>query len=266
MSTNEPDWAARPINMVRTGPRGGTPVILVHPVGLELSYWAGQIEALCDTYDVVAFDLPGHGRTPGGPADCTLDTAVRCLERVIRTTGARPAHLVGLSVGGMIAQALTLAQPDLVRSLTLIGTAAAFAEEGRTAMRARARTAREGGMEAVLRTTIERWFTPDTEARRPDLVDRVSKTLLADDPLVHAAMWDMISLMDLVSQLHQIMCPTLVLVGEFDPSTPPAAARVLRDDIAGARMHLISRASHMAPLERPDEINAHLTRFLATIG
>ena len=118
-------------------------------------------------------------------------------------------------------------------------------------------------MEAVLRTTIERWFTPDTEARRPHLVDRVSKTLLADDPLVHAAMWDMISSLDLVSQLHQIMCPTLVLVGKFDPSTPPAAARILRDDIAGAQMHLISQASHMAPIERPDEINAHLRRFLA---
>ncbi len=217
MSMDEPDWAARPINVVRTGPRGGAPVILVHPVGLELSYWGGQVEALCDMYDVVAFDLPGQGRTPGSPEDWTLDTAARCLEHVIRTTGAGPAHLVGLSVGGMIAQALTLAQPELVRSLTLIDTAASFAEEGRAAMRARARMAREGGMQAVLRTTIKRWFTPDTEARRPDLIDRVSKTLLADDPLVHAAMWDMISALDLVSHLHRILCPTLVLVGEFDP-------------------------------------------------
>lgn len=266
MSMDEPDWAARPINVVRTGPRGGAPVILVHPVGLELSYWGGQVEALCDMYDVVAFDLPGHGRTPGSPEDWTLDTAARCLEHVIRTTGAGPAHLVGLSVGGMIAQALTLAQPELVRSLTLIDTAAAFAEEGRAAMRARARMAREGGMRAVLRTTIERWFTPDTEARRPDLIDRVSKTLLADDPLVHAAMWDMISALDLVSHLHRILCPTLVLVGEFDPSSPPAAARVLRDNIAGAQMHVIQQASHMAPLEKPDVINAHLTRFLATVA
>ena len=266
MSTNEPDWTARSINTVRTGPRGGAPTILVHPVGLELSYWGGQIEALCDTYDVVAFDLPGHGRTPGSPADWTLDAAARCLEHVVRSTSTGPAHLVGLSVGGMIAQALTLAQPDLVRSLTLIDTAAAFAEEGRAAMRSRAKMAREGGMQAVLRTTIERWFTPDTAARRPDLIDRVTKTLLADDPLVHAAMWDMISALDLVSQLHRIACPTLVLVGEFDPSSPPAAARVLRDNIAGAQMHVIPQASHMAPLEKPDAINAHLTRFLATIG
>ncbi len=166
----------------------------------------------------------------------------------------------------MIAQALTLAQPGLVRSLTLIDTAAAFAEEGRAAMRNRAKAARGGGMQAVLRTTSERWFTPDTEAERPDLIDRVTKTLLADDPLVHAAMWDMISALDLVSQLHRIRCPTLILVGESDPSTPPAAARVLQENIVGAQMHVIAQASHMAPLEKPDEVNAHLARFLAGVA
>lgn len=62
-------WANRPINLVRTGPRGGAPVILIHPAGLDLSYWDRQIEALRDQHDVVAFDLPGHGRTPGTPAD-----------------------------------------------------------------------------------------------------------------------------------------------------------------------------------------------------
>ena len=263
---NDTDPAVRPINMVRTGPLGGTPVILIHPVGLELSYWGMQIEALRGAHDIVAFDLPGHGRTPGSPADWTLDKAARVLEQVIRSTGSEAAHLVGLSVGGMIAQALTLAQPGLVRSLTLIDTAAAFAEEGRAAMRSRAKAAREGGMQAVLRTTIERWFTPDTEAARPDLIDRVTKTLLADDPLVHAAMWDMISALDLVSQLHRITCPTLILVGEFDPSSPPAAARVLQQNIAGAQMHVIAQASHMAPLEKPAEINAHLARFLAAVA
>ena len=257
------DWADRPINLVRTGPRGGTPIILVHPVGLDLSYWDRQIDALRGTHDVVAFDLPGHGHTPGAPADWTLDKAAGCLGQVIHRLEVGPAHLVGLSVGGMISQALTLAQPDQVRSLTLIDTAAAFAEPARTAMRDRAETARRAGMTAVLDTTIKRWFTAETERDRPHLIDRVSKTLLADDPMVHAAMWDMIAGLDLVSELHRIACPTLILVGEFDPSSPPAAAHVLKENIADAEMHVIADASHMAPLERPDEVNAYLVRFLA---
>jgi len=254
--------AAPSINIIRTGPRGGTPVVLVHPVGLDLSYWDRQIEALCDRHDVVAFDLPGHGSSPGSPADWTLDQAAGVLAQVVRGTGSTGAHLVGLSVGGMISQALTLAQPGLVRSLTLIDTAAAFSDEGRAGMRARAGMARSGGMAAVLPSTLQRWFTPETMARRPDLIDRVTKTLLADDPLVHAAMWDMVSALDLVSQLHRISCPTLILVGEYDPSSPPAAARVLQKNIQSAELYIIPSASHMAPLEKPDVINRYLQAFL----
>ena len=75
-------------------------------------------------------------------------------------------------------------------------------------------------------------------------------------------MWDMISALDLVSQLHRISCPTLILVGEHDPSSPPAAAKVLADNIAGAEMHVIPDASHMAPLEKPSVINGYLIEFL----
>jgi len=254
--------AARSINQVRTGPRGRAPVVLVHPVGLDLSYWDRQIEALCDAHDVIAFDLPVHGASPGSPSDWTLDKAAGVLAQVVQRTGSIGAHLVGLSVGGMISQALALAQPGLVRSLTLIDTAAAFSEEGRAGMRARAGMARDGGMAALLPSTLQRWFTPETVARRPDLIDRVTKTLLADDPLVHAAMWDMISALDLVSQLHHISCPTLILVGEHDPSSPPAAARVLQENIQGAEMYVIPGTSHMAPLEKPNVINGYLQAFL----
>ena len=240
--------------------------MLVHPVGLDLTYWAGQIEALCDAHDVVAFDLPGHGSSPGTPDDWTLDKAAGVLAQVIRSTGSQRANVVGLSVGGMIAQALTLSQPDLVASLTLIDTAAGFPEEARAGMRKRADMAREGGMQAVLPSTLQRWFTPETVARRPDLIDRVTKTLLADDALVHAAMWDMISALDLVPQLHRISCPTLILVGEHDPSSPPAAAKVLADGITGSTMHVIADASHMAALEKPNAINAHLIEFLKRLS
>ncbi len=257
--------SSRFINFVRTGPRGRAPVVLVHPVGLDLSYWGEQIEALCDDHDVIAFDLPGHGRTPGSPADWTLAKSADMLAQVIRSTGAESAHVVGLSVGGMISQALALAQPILVRSLSLIDTAATFSEEGRAGMRKRAKMASEEGMQAVVPSTIQRWFTPETVARRPDIIDRVSKTLLADDPLVHAAMWNMISTLNLVSHLPRVSCPTLVLVGELDPSSPPSAARVLQESIMGAQMHVIPNTSHMAPLEKPDVVNGYLTDFLKNI-
>ncbi len=254
------------VNVVRCGPRGQAPVVLVHAVGLDLTYWDRQIATLGKCHDVVAFDLPGHGRSPGAPADWSLDKAQAVLAGVIRATGAACAHVVGLAVGGMIAQATALAHPALVRSLTLIDTAARFAEAGRAGMRERAKTTRAGGMPAVLQSTLERWFTPETMAGRPDLIDRVTKTLLRDDPAVHAAMWDMIAALDLVAELHRVSCPTLILVGEHDQSSPPAAARQLRDGIDGATMHVIARAAHLSPLEWPEVVDGYLLPFLAMAG
>ncbi len=93
----------------------------------------------------------------------------------------------------------------------------------------------------------------------------MTKTLLADDVAIHAAMWDMMAGLDLVDALHRITQPTLVLVGEHDPSSPPAAARILAEHITASRMHVIPSASHMSPLKRPHIVNEYISRFVATI-
>jgi len=250
------------LNLVRTGPRGNPPVLLLHSVGLDLTYWDHQIEALRHHYDVVALDLPGHGASPGTPQDWTLNRAAATIAEHVEALDTGPVNVVGLSVGGMIAQALALTHTHLVRSLVLMDTAARFSDDGRTAMRDRAAAARAEGMPAVLASTLDRWFTPTTRAKRPDVIDRVSKTLLSDDAAVHAAMWDMIAELDLVEELPRISCPTLVLVGEHDPSSPPAAARTLIEHILRATVYIVADASHMAPLEKPAEINQHILAFL----
>ena len=121
-------------------------------------------------------------------------------------------------------------------------------------------------MAGVLAANTERWFTPQTIADRPDIIDRVRKTLLNRDPLVHAAIWEMIAGLDVTSRLGEIACPTLVLVGDVDPSCPPAAARVLHSGIKGSRMVLLPATSHMSILERPMLVNRHLVSFLLDIA
>jgi 3-oxoadipate enol-lactonase len=162
----------------------------------------------------------------------------------------------------MLAQSLALAEPTMVRSLTLMGTAASFSADGRAAIRERARVARTQGMQALVPAAIARWFTPQTVAQRPDLIDRATTTLLADDPEVHAALWDMVADLNLGPRLGRITCPTLVLTGASDSSTPLAAARELCDGISGAQMQVVPDTSHLAPLERPDLTSAHLLAFL----
>ena len=251
------------INSVRTGPCDGTPVVFVHPAGLDLTYWDAQIGALCYNYDVVAFDLPGHGLSPGTPADWTLSNAALMLAQVIHSTGSDAAHVVALSVGSVIAQSLVVTQPHLVRSLILMGAAPMFSEAGRGAMLQRSKDLKERGMQAVIAAAIERWFTDETIVRRPDIIDRATKTLMADDPLVHAALWDMMYHFDVRSTLSGVNCPTLIITGELDQSTPPSAAQAIHNQISGSELEILPSISHMVMLEAPDRINDLLHHFLA---
>ena len=251
------------VNWVRTGPENTSTVVLIHPVGFDLTYWDRQIEALQPDYSVVAFDLPGHGRSSGEPQDWSFEYAARTVAGLIETVGAGPVHLAGISFGGMIAQATVLARPDLIRSLTLIGTASAFPDPVRAAMRSRAEAVRTGGMAAVLQSSLERWFTPETTRRRPDLIDRVTKTVLSDDPAIHAAIWDIIADFNVSERLGEIRCPTLVLVGELDPSTPPSSASALVEGIPNSRMVVLPNTSHIVMLEAPEAVNAEIKRFLS---
>lgn len=253
------------VNWVATGPGNAPIVLLIHPVGYDLTYWDQQIDALCDSYHVIAFDLPGHGRSAGAPQDCTFDGIVAAIVRLLGVAGGWPVHVVGISVGGMIAQTLALTHPALVRSLTLIGTACSFSEAVRSGMRARASSVRAHGMAAVLASSLERWFTPATIARRPDLIERVTRTILADDAAIHAAMWEMIAGFDVEERLVEIDCPTLVLVGDLDPSTPPAAAALLAERIRDARMIVLPKTSHIATLESPAAVNAEMLAFLSAV-
>lgn len=225
------------LNWIQTGPRDAATVLLIHAVGFDLSYWDRQIEALLADFNVIAFDLPGHGRSAGGSELYRFDRVAEFVARLVDSAGCGPVHLVGISFGSMVAQITALVHPEIVKSLTLSGTAARFPDAVRDGMRSRATMLRNDGTAAVLKSSLERWFTSATMLRRPDVIDRVSKTILNDNPYVQAAVWDFLANeFDVQDQLHKIRCPTLVLVGEHDPSTPPSTAAAIAETIEGAEM------------------------------
>ena len=215
------------LNWIRTSTHHAETAVLIHAVGHDLTYWDRQIEALASSYNVVAFDLPGHGRSPGDSADWSFAYASSVTAQLIEETSSKPVHLIGISFGGMIAQVTALSRPDLVRSLTLIGTAASFGKDVQSGMRARAELVRTDGMAAVVESSLSRWFTATTRQNRPDIMDRLTKTLLADDP-----------------------------------STPPLVAKGLASSISEARLIEIPNCSHIVTVEAPNAVNEAVLSFL----
>lgn len=98
--------------------------------------------------------------------------------------------------------------------------------------------------------------------QRPDIIDRFTKTLLGDDPATHAAIWDLISTFDVQGRLGEVRCPTLIVVGEHDPSTPQNVAYGLDEAIRGAKIAVIPDASHIVTVEAPAAVNGALRGFL----
>lgn len=250
------------INMVRTGPRRGAPVVLLHGVGLDLTFWDLQIAALCTTHDVIAFDMPGHGLSGRLSHKPSFDDMAAILAGLIDHADAGPAHLVGISVGGMIAQTLALQRPELVRSLSLVATLCTFPDAVRATLRERARVSRAQGMGVIAPLTLERWFPATFRGERPDVMDRATKSLLRQDAKSHAAMWDMIAALDLAARLPSLSCPTLVVAGVEDVNAPPVAARQIAGLIRGAELHELAGAGHLPPIEVPEAFNALLVDFL----
>jgi 3-oxoadipate enol-lactonase len=241
----------------------GPTVLLLHPVGLDLTCWESQVGALLPSFRVLRVDLRGHGRSVAPPPPYSLSGSAADVHSLLLQLQVAPAHVIGLSFGGMVAQLVALEHPGDVRSLVLADTICTLSPEARRAMRERGEAAKGGGMASVIESTLQRWFT--SAFMDSEIVARCRQRLLADDVQGWAATWDAISEMDTEPRLKEIGVPTLVMIGEVDLSVPVSRARAMADLIPGAIFHVIAGAPHMAPLEQPDLFNPPVLEFLRKV-
>lgn len=244
----------------------GAPVVLIHGLAMDLTFWRHQVDPLAEHFEVIRYDVRGHGRSEQAEPPYSLELMADDLHQFLRSVGVGPAHLVGLSMGGMIAQTLALSHPNQILSLTLAATTSEYPPEGRQAFLERAETARESGMRALVDGTLGRWFTEDYRQKIPADLSQVRRVVLGTNSACFGAAALAVSKVDTTARLHQIVAPTLVIAAEDDMSTPVAAARRIHEQIAGSRMEVIAGASHCCNIERPDEFNRVLLDFLIDVS
>jgi len=237
----------------------GPVVVLVHALGLDRRMWRDTIAHLSGSYRVLAYDLRGHGHAAAAPLVTGLADFADDLIALLDQLGIPTAHLVGLSLGGAIAQNLTLTHPGRVESLTLVASTAWTSE----AFAARAVAAESHGIEAQIAPTLTRWFTPNALADNGWAVryarDRVRRAFVSD----WAAAWRALAAIDTGERLASISVPTHIIAGECDLSTPPALMRGLTEAIAGSTFEVIADGPHMLSLEQPLELASAIRRGLS---
>jgi 3-oxoadipate enol-lactonase len=239
-----------------TGPR----VVLLHPVGLDLTCFDPLVGALAREFTVLRVDLRGHGKSAFREAPATLDAYADDVHRLLHHLDWAPAAVIGFSFGGMLAQVLALSHPGDVSALVIAACASTLTAEGRTALALRGETAERLGMAAVVDATLQRWFS---QAFRDHGADRVVREqLLAMDPRAWASAWRAISGVNTRPRLAAITAPTLCLAGGDDVSAPPDTVHVIADSINGARFEVLDNAAHMFFIEHPQSVVVILAEFL----
>lgn len=240
----------------------GPPITLVHGVGANLESWDTIAAILSRQYQVIRLDLRGHGRS-SRIETCRLDDFLDDVSLVLDTLGIARTHLVGFSLGGMIAQAYVLAHPERVDRLALISAVAGRTEQERANLQARARKVREEGIVSVVAAAEDRWFTKGFREKHPEIVARRLEELKANDHRSYSAAYTVFAEGDVGPRLHEIRHPTLVVTGEHDVGSNTRMARYMHEAIPGSSLHILPNLKHSVLLEAPTEIAGLLLNFLA---
>ncbi|MDR5651617.1 3-oxoadipate enol-lactonase [Ruixingdingia sedimenti] len=252
-----------PVRVARSGPAGAPAVLLLNSLASDLTMWDGVAPVLARGHDVIRFDARGHGGTGATGGDYTLDLLMADALAVMDALAVDRAHVVGLSLGGMVAQLMAARAPARVGRLVLCAT---FADSPRDLWAGRVAEARAQGLSGLVEGTLDRWFTPAFRAAEPALVDRVRAMILGTSAAGYAGAAAAIRDMDLTGVPEAIGCPTLLIAGAGDPSAPPAAMRALQARIPGADYAEIAHSAHLFTLERPDAAADLIAGFLTRPG
>jgi 3-oxoadipate enol-lactonase len=240
--------------------RNGPLLVCIHPIGLNCRMWKEFVPQLGKRHRVVSIELPGHGSTAPLPSAWTISSIANAVMPALLALN-HDYVLLGASLGGMVAQELSLRNLPNLRMLILADTLSNVLTEHQAAIRKRAENVRQHGMAALMEETIQRWFTASFIRDSRDRVARVSSILETNNPEYHAACWEAIAAFDIRDRLPAVPVAVRTIVGSEDISTPPSMAQSIADSVPDGQCRVISGAAHMSMIEKPEEFAEMVVGF-----
>lgn len=238
------------------GPLDAPTVVFASSLGTDLRLW-DPVLPLLPGLRLIRYDKRGHGLSDlGGSFD--IHDLAEDLAALIRALAPSGAVVVGLSIGGAIAQAVAARHPDLVRALVLSNTAARFGTP--EAWQARSAAVEAGGMAAIAEAVLQRWFPEDFRAAPEIALWR--NMLLRCDPQGYIACCKVLAGCDLTASTAALTVPTLAIGGSEDEATPPDVVRATAELIRGASFHLLLGTGHLPVVDAPQAWAEQVLPFL----
>lgn len=243
----------------------GPCVLLIHGVGLDHRMWSPQAAALSRDFNVLRYDLLGHGLTPAFPGEISLDSLVGQLSALLEEHGVTRAHVVGFSLGSLIAQAFALARPECLMRLVLLSGVYDRSHSAREAVLERLKLAELSGPDSLVEGALDRWFTDGYRKSHQRDIAMIEQRLRHNSPQGFLPAYRLFARADewLAGRLGKISAPTLVVTGEQDPGSTPDMAKRMSEAMPDADCRIIAGVRHMLPMEAAEELNVMLKTFLS---
>jgi 3-oxoadipate enol-lactonase len=231
------------------GRRDGPPLVFINSLGTDFRIWNEVAEILAADFRIITYDKRGHGLSESGPDKNDIADYARDLTALLDALAVGRATIVGLSIGGLIAQELYRQNPERVAALVLCDTAAKIGTD--EVWDQRIAEVQRGGIEALADAVLQRWFSVHFRAARFAELAGMRAMLTRTPRQGYLAACGALKRADLRSYAGQIQAPTLCLVGDEDGSTPVALVRETAALIPGSRFEIIEGAGHLPNVEKP---------------
>ena len=242
----------------------GEPLIFIHGVGLDHTMWNQQIDSLSDSFRVIVYDMLGHGGSEHPPGPYSITQYVEQLSGLMEFLNIEKTHLVGFSMGGMVAQAFALDFKNKLKTVTIMNAVANRTDEQRKGILARVEEVRENGPLSTIEPAINRWFNPSFIQSQQEVVNQVRNRLQTNNPASYLAAYTLFATADaeIWPKLQNIETPAFIITAENDIGSNPEMARMMHEQIKGSDIKIIPDMRHMLPVEGADIINKELRLFL----
>jgi pimeloyl-ACP methyl ester carboxylesterase len=241
---------------------GEGPVLaLIHGVGGRLETWDPLLQEFGQGYRVLRYDLRGFGESTKIKGRYELGSYVEDFVALLDHLEIDRCHVLGFSLGGIIAQAVALVYPGRVNRLVLCSTIAGVNPEDRAFLRERYVALKTSDPEDHFRRSINLYFSPEYQKAHPEVIAEMEARRKEIDPECFAAAYRIIAETDMEEDLPNVKARTLVMTGEFDRASPQMAA-VMADRIPDSQLVVFEGLRHNLPTENPTLLAHTIRKFL----
>jgi 3-oxoadipate enol-lactonase len=250
------------INYELSGKAGAPVVMLSHSLACSMVMWNPQLDVLQPHFQVLRYDMRGHGGSEATEGAYTLDQLAADAIGLLDAAKIDKIHFVGLSIGGMIGQCLALNYTDRLQSLILCDTTPVISAEAKPLFEERMAVARTKGMQALVQATLERWFTEPYLKQNPPQVNLIRHQISTTSIAGYLGCSEAILGLNYLEQLSEIKLPTQIIVGENDLATTVEASKAMHERIPQSKLAILPSAAHLSNVEQAEAFNTTLMEFL----